>query len=60
MIERCYWKGVSESTSAEGKEFQSQHDEIDFNKCRYRCSGYMNYGSCEFYVPKSLSDLVRN
>jgi len=48
---------VSESKSEEGKAFQSQHSEINFNICQLRCSGYMSYGTCEFYVPKNLSEL---
>ena len=49
--ERCYWKSVSLSDSVEGRAFQQQHPEIPFPRCRWRCSGFKDYGTCEHYQP---------
>jgi len=56
MIRQCYWKQVSLSESIEGETFRNQHPEIPFKKCRYFCSGYKDYGSCEFYVLREFDE----
>lgn len=63
MINKCYFRRISESSSREGRQYQGQFPLVDFQKCLYVCSGYEGYGSCEFFsidFTEGLEKMLRN
>ena len=57
-MKRCYFKGIAESTSVEGNYIRQQHPEVNFKRCKHKCAGYEDYGTCEYYTLVDLNPII--
>jgi len=63
-MKQCYFKKIVDSDSKEAEQFLKQFS-IDYKRCKFKCSGYLGYGSCENYKTQEdvdeggLSKLIR-
>jgi len=51
-MEKCYFKKISDSESKEGEAYLKRFD-INFKKCKFKCSGYIGYGNCENFITQN-------
>lgn len=56
-MRRCWHKGIAESTSPEARQVRLQNPEINYKICQYKCSGYVNYGTCGYYELRELNPI---
>ena len=51
-MDKCYFKTILESESKEAEAYLKRFD-IDFKRCRFKCSGYVGYGDCENFITQN-------
>jgi len=49
QMARCYFKKIIKTESVEGETFLKRFV-VDYKRCRFKCSGFQDYGTCEYFI----------